>query len=160
MRQRGCATPKAPQRLARMLATQRRRLGSPYRELRTMSFWEAVWLIVIAFAFIAYLMAMFTIIVDLFRDKSVSGVMKAVWFACLIFFPLITALVYLVVRGGGMAERSARDRRAVSEAENDYIRSVAGSVSPAEQIAEAKRLLDSGAISAAEFDALKSKALG
>jgi hypothetical protein len=124
-----------------------------------MSFWEAVWLIIISFAFIAYLMAMFTIIVDLFRDKSVSGVMKAVWFALLIFFPLITALVYLVVRGGGMAERSSRDHRAVRQAEDEYIRSVAGSAGPAEQIAEGKRLLDSGAIDAEEFAALKAKAL-
>ena len=124
-----------------------------------MSFWEAVWLIIISFAFIAYLMAMFTIIVDLFRDKSVSGVMKAVWFALLIFFPLITALVYLVVRGSGMAERSARDHQAVRDAQDDYIRSVAAPAGPAEQIAEGKKLLDSGAISASEFDALKAKAL-
>ncbi|MGB3258276.1 MAG: SHOCT domain-containing protein [Ornithinimicrobium sp.] len=124
-----------------------------------MSFFEAVWLIVISFAFIAYLMAMFTIITDLFRDKSVSGGMKAVWFVCLIIFPLLTALIYLVVRGGGMAERSAKDMESMRAAQEGYIRDVAGSTSPSEQIAQAKQLLDSGALSQEEFDALKAKAL-
>lgn len=124
-----------------------------------MSFFEAVWLIVISFAFIAYLMAMFTIITDLFRDKSVSGGMKAVWFVCLIIFPLLTALIYLVVRGGGMAERSAKDMESMRAAQEGYIRDVAGSTSPSEQIAQAKQLLDSGALSHEEFDALKAKAL-
>lgn len=124
-----------------------------------MSFWEVVWLIVISFAFIAYLMAMFTIIVDLFRDKELSGVMKAVWFICLIFFPFITALVYLIARGNGMAERSAKEAQAMRTAQEGYIREVAGSAGPADQIAQAKQLLDSGAISQEEFAALKAKAL-
>ena len=126
-----------------------------------MSFWEVVWLIVISFAFIAYLMAMFTIIVDLFRDKELSGVMKAVWFLCLIFFPFLTALVYLIARGNGMAERSAKEAQAMRTAQEGYIREVAGSggANPADQIAQAKQLLDSGAISQEEFAALKAKAL-
>ena len=127
-----------------------------------MSFWEVVWLIVISFAFIAYLMAMFTIIVDLFRDKELSGVLKAVWFLCLIVLPFLTALVYLVTRGNGMAERSARQTQAVRTAQEGYIREVAGedrSDDPAAQIAQAKQLLDSGAISQEEFQALKARAL-
>ena len=127
-----------------------------------MSFWEVVWLIVIAFAFIAYLMAMFTIIVDLFRDKELSGVLKAVWFLCLIVLPFLTALVYLVTRGNGMAERSARETQATRTAQEGYIREVAGearSADPAAQIAQAKQLLDSGAISQEEFQALKARAL-
>lgn len=122
------------------------------------TFWEWFWLFFVTFAFVAYLFAMFTIIVDLFRDKSVSGAMKAVWFILLIFFPIITALAYLIVRGGGMAERQAAEAKAVKEAQDTYIRDVAGS-SPADQIAQAKQLLDSGAISEAEFQALKAKAL-
>ena len=125
-----------------------------------MSFWEAVWLIFISFAFIAYLMAMFTIILDLFRDKSVSGVVKAIWFIALIFLPLITAILYLIVRGSGMAERSAKDAEAMRSAQDDYIRSVAGSTSATEQIEQGKKLLDSGAITQEEFAALKAKALG
>ncbi|MGB3763516.1 MAG: SHOCT domain-containing protein [Ornithinimicrobium sp.] len=124
-----------------------------------MSFFEAVWLVIMSFAFIAYLMAMFSIITDLFRDTSVSGAMKAVWLVCLIIFPLLTALVYLVVRGAGMAERSAKDLESMRAAQEGYIRDVAGSSSPSEQIAQAKQLLDSGALSQAEFDALKAKAL-
>ncbi|MDF3043902.1 MAG: hypothetical protein K0R30_130 [Ornithinibacter sp.] len=124
-----------------------------------MSFWEAVWLIVISFAFIAYLMAMFMIIVDLFRDSSVSGVMKAVWLVLLIVVPLVTALVYLAVRGDGMAERTAEHHRDARQAQDEYVRSVARGSGPAEQIAEGKRMLDAGAITATEFDALKAKAL-
>ncbi|HET6939665.1 MAG TPA: SHOCT domain-containing protein, partial [Nocardioides sp.] len=114
---------------------------------------------IISFAFIAYLMVMFNIIIDLFRDKSVSGWAKALWIVCLIFFPLITALVYLIARGGGMADRSVAEARQVQADTDDYIRSVASSASPAEQIAQAKGLLDSGAITQQEFDALKAKAL-
>jgi hypothetical protein len=123
-----------------------------------MSFWDVIWFIIVSFAFIAYLMVMFNIIGDLFRDRSTSGVMKAVWIICLIFLPFLTAVVYLIARGQGMYERQAQ---AVSEArtnQEEYIRSVA-TVSPADQIAQAKGLLDSGAISQAEFEALKAKAL-
>ena len=127
-----------------------------------MSFWEVVWLIVISFAFIAYLMAMFTIIVDLFRDKELSGVLKAVWFLCLVVLPFLTALVYLVTRGNGMAERTDRETQARRTAQEGYIREVVGearSTDPAAQIAQAKQLLDSGAISEEEFRALKARAL-
>jgi predicted PurR-regulated permease PerM len=124
-----------------------------------MSFWDVIWFIIVSFAFIAYLMVMFNIIIDLFRDKSVSGGMKALWIVCLIFFPLITALIYLIVRGGGMAERSVAEARQMQADTDDYIRSVAGGASPADQIAKAKALLDSGAITQQEFEALKAKAL-
>lgn len=128
-----------------------------------MSFWNVVWLIFISFAFIAYLMAMFSIILDLFRDKAVSGAIKALWLVCLIFFPLITAIVYLIVRGGGMAERNVKDAETMRAAQDDYIRSVAassGGASATDQIEQGKRLLDSGAITQDEFAALKAKALG
>ena len=123
------------------------------------SFWEWFWIAFLTFAFVAYLFAMFTIIVDLFRDKTVSGGMKAVWFIFLILFPVLTALVYLIARGGGMAERQMKDAQAVKEAQDSYIRDVAGS-SPADQIAKAKELHNSGAITDEEYEALKAKALG
>jgi Short C-terminal domain/Phospholipase_D-nuclease N-terminal len=122
------------------------------------SFWEWFWIAFLTFAFVAYLFAMFTIIVDLFRDKTVSGWMKAVWFIFLILFPVLTALVYLIARGGGMAERQMKDAQAVKEAQDSYIRDVAGS-SPADQIAKAKELHNSGAITDEEYEALKAKAL-
>jgi len=125
-----------------------------------MSFWDIVWFIIISFAFVAYLMVLFAIVGDLFRDSETSGVAKAIWIFCLIFFPFITALVYFIVRGQGMASRAARQATTVKAAQDDYIRQVAGGgASPAEQIAKAKELLDTGAISQQEFDALKAKAL-
>jgi predicted PurR-regulated permease PerM len=123
-----------------------------------MSFWDIIWFIFVSFAFIAYLMFMFNIIGDLFRDRTVSGGMKAVWMICLILFPFLTAIVYLIVRGQGMYERQAAAVSEVRASQEEYIRSVA-TVSPTDQIAQAKSLLDSGAISQAEFDSLKAKAL-
>ena len=75
-----------------------------------MSFWDIVWFILISFAFMAYLMVMFAIITDLFRDPDASGIVKAVWIIALIFAPFVTAVVYLIVRGKGMGERQLRAR--------------------------------------------------
>lgn len=124
------------------------------------SFWEIVWFIFIFFAFMAYLMVIFQVIGDLFRDDSVSGWLKAVWIIALIFLPFLTLLVYLIARGKGMAERSAQAMDTARRAQDDYVRSVAGAgASAPDQIAKAKELLDSGAITADEFAALKAKAL-
>jgi len=122
------------------------------------NFWDSVWLIFSAFLFVAYLFVMFQVITDLFRDDKVSGFGKAAWIVGLIFLPMLTALVYIVARGSGMTERQ---RAAVQRAKADtdaYIRQVAGK-SPAEQIAEAKALLDAGTIAPEEFQRLKAKAL-
>jgi len=123
------------------------------------SFWDIVWFIFITFAFVAYLMILFSILGDLFRDKETSGVVKALWIIALVVLPFLTALVYLIVRGHGMADRSVQQAQEIKKAQDEYIRDVAG-VTPTEQIAKAKDLLDSGAISQAEFDKLKTKALG
>jgi hypothetical protein len=122
------------------------------------SFWDLIWWFLAVFIFFAYLMALFSIIGDIFRDHKLSGGWKAVWIFFLIFFPIITALVYLIARGGGMGERQAAAAQQYKTAQDDYIKSVAGA-SPTDQIAQAKSLLDSGAISQAEFETLKSKAL-
>jgi hypothetical protein len=122
------------------------------------NFWDVVLLMMSTFFFVAYLIVMFQIVVDLFRDEQLGGGSKVLWAIGLIFLPVLTALVYLVARGGGMAARSrASVDRARSEAEA-YIRGVAGR-SPAADIAEAKALLDAGTIDQAEFDRLKAKAL-
>ncbi|MBW0253527.1 SHOCT domain-containing protein [Cellulomonas sp. PS-H5] len=123
-------------------------------------FWDIIWWFVWAFVFIAYLFALFSIITDLFRDRELSGWWKAVWLIFLLVLPFVTALVYLIARGRGMAERSARSAVAARKAGDAYIRDVAGSASPGQQIAQAKALLDEGAISAEEFAALKDHALG
>lgn len=124
------------------------------------SFWDFFWFTVSFFLLMAYLVVLFQILTDLFRDKGVSGAMKAVWVFCLIFFPIITSLVYLIVRGQGMAERNVAAVQAAQADTEAYIRSVSsGNGSPADEIARAKGLLDAGAISQAEFDALKARAL-
>lgn len=121
--------------------------------------WDVLWWIFLFYIFFAYLMVLFSIVGDLFRDKDVSGWLKAVWILCLIFFPFITLLVYLITRGKGMAERSQEQMLKQKSATDTYIREVAASASPAEEIAKAKGLLDSGAISAEEYAAIKAKAL-
>ena len=125
-----------------------------------MSFWDIVWFIIFSYAFIAYLMMLFSLIGDLFRDREASGVVKAVWLVLFIFVPFITALVYLIVRGNGMAERSQRQMQAAKAQQDRYIQEVAGTgPSPAAQIAQAKELRDAGEITADEFASLKARAL-
>ncbi|WP_454050636.1 SHOCT domain-containing protein [Cellulomonas sp. Marseille-Q8402] len=122
-------------------------------------FWDIIWWFVWAFVFVAYLFALFSIISDLFRDRELSGWWKAVWLVALLVLPFLTALVYLIARGKGMAERNVRAVSTAREQSDAYIRDVAGS-SPGAQIAQAKQLLDSGAITAEEFATLKAHALG
>jgi len=130
-----------------------------------MSFWDVVWFIFISFAFAAYLMVIFSIIGDIFRDRTMAGWGKAVWVTALILVPLLTSLVYLIARGGDMADRSARAAAAHRAAQDAHIREVVGHATPTDhptptdQIAQARELLDSGAISRSEYDALKTKAL-
>ncbi len=125
------------------------------------NFWDFIWLLFWTFAFVAYLFAIFAIIGDLFRDHKLAGGWKAVWIIFLIFLPFLTALVYLIARGKGMAERSQAAAADAQQATDAYIRQAAGSsASPAEEIAKAKALLDAGSITQAEYDTLKAKALG
>ncbi len=128
-----------------------------------MSFWEVLWFIIICYAFIAYLMLLFHILVDVFRDDELSGFGKAGWIIFLVLLPLIAALVYLIARGRGMAERQQAYLKRQIAAQDEYIRSVAGTngsgPSAASQIAEAKALLDSGDITQGEYETLKAKAL-
>lgn len=123
-----------------------------------MGFWDFIWLFFWSFAFIAYLFALFAIIGDLFRDHKLNGWWKAVWIIFLLFVPFLTALVYLIARGAGMAERSQKEARQAQSAADDYIKSVAGS-SPSDEIAKAKGLLDAGTITQDEYDLIKAKAL-
>jgi hypothetical protein len=122
------------------------------------NFWDFILLIASTFIFVAYLIVLFQIVVDLFRDTEMGGGAKVLWIVGLIFLPVLTSLIYILARGRGMAGRqSAAVGRARAEAEA-YIRDVAGK-SPADQIAAAKALLDAGTINADEFARLKAKAL-
>jgi len=122
------------------------------------NFWDMVWLMLSTFFFVAYLIIMFQIVVDLFRDSELGGGSKVLWVVGLIFIPVLTAIIYIIARGKGMAARQqASLQRARAETET-YIKEVAGK-SPAQHIAEAKALLDAGTINQAEFETLKAKAL-
>lgn len=123
-----------------------------------MQFAQSIWLVFEIFLFIAYLIVLFQVIGDLFRDRNMNGWERAIWILFLVIVPLITALVYLIVRGRGMGERQAEAQRLARSQAEDYIRSVA-TAGPAEEIAQAKALLDSGAITATEFEQLKAAAL-
>jgi uncharacterized membrane protein len=126
-------------------------MGGSFGDFLVWVFW--------VFVFVAYLMVIFSIIGDLFRDHTLSGWWKAVWIIFLIFLPFITALVYLIARGGSMQKRAMAQAQEMQTAQAEYIRQTAGSSSAADDIAKAKTLLDSGAITQAEFDSLKAKAL-
>lgn len=123
------------------------------------SFWNIFWMFFWTFALFAYLIVLFRIVVDLFQDTALSGWWKALWVVCLFFLPFLTALVYLVARGGAMAARQALQAKMARESTESYIRSVSGPPSPAEEIAKAKALLEAGTISESEFAALKYRAL-
>lgn len=116
------------------------------------SFWFFIW--------IAALMVWFRCLMDLFRDSSLSGGAKAGWAVLLIFVPWFGALIYLIARGRSMTDRQMAEISQRQAEQEKYIQHVAGtSQAPAEQIASAKALLDSGAITQADFEALKAKAL-
>jgi hypothetical protein len=100
------------------------------------------------------------VLTDVFSRHDISGWTKALWALFVIVLPFIGVLTYLIAQSEGMAERRSGAERVARAETEDYIRSVASTADPAEQIARGKELLDSGAITPAEFDALKQKALG
>lgn len=119
-------------------------------------FWTMLWF----FLWFAWLMLLFRVFADIFRSKDMGGGAKTFWVIFVIVVPWLGILVYLIARGGGMAERAIEQQKDMQAAQADYIKSVAGSGGSAtDQIASAKSLLESGAITQAEFDTLKAKAL-
>ena len=124
-----------------------------------MEFGQFLWSLLLIFFMIMYFMILFSVVIDLFRNHQMGGFAKALWIIFLIFIPLISLLIYVIVYGKGMAERQQSAVVQAQQEQDAYIKQVAGT-SPAEQIAQAQQLLNSGAISQDEFDKLKSKALG
>ena len=133
-------------------------MGQILAESAEMSFWDFIWFIFWMYVLIAYLMVMFQIIMDIFRDHDLGGGAKALWCIGLLFFPIIVALIYLIVRGKQMGVRQMERVRQQQGETEQYIQSVAGR-SPADEISSAKKLLDAGTITQAEFDSIKVKAL-
>ena len=123
-------------------------------------FWSMLWFF---FLFI-WIVILFHVLTDLFRDHELSGGVKTLWVLFLVFLPFLAVLVYVISRGKGMAERTAARQQQAQEQFEGYVRSVATTgdgttTTPADQIAQAKQLLDAGTIDQAEFDRLKAKAL-
>lgn len=128
--------------------------------LADINFADVMWSMIAFFFFVIVLTMIFQIIVDVFRSDDLSGASKAIWAIFIVLLPWLAIFVYLIARGGGMAERAVRSDQEAQEQFAAYVASVAPpGRSAAGEIADAKALLESGAITQAEFDALKSKAL-
>jgi len=120
------------------------------------SFGDVLWTTFVIFVWAMFLVILINVLIDLFRSRDLSGWMKAIWVLVLVVLPLIGVLIYLIARGGGMAQRAAEaQQRDVAQ-----LKQMVGSPgTPADQIAQAKALLDSGAIDQAEYGKLKAQAL-
>jgi hypothetical protein len=120
-------------------------------------FLDILWTMFIFFLFIIWIWILITVFADIFRRKDIGGGMKAIWIIFVIVLPYLGVLVYLIANHDGMADRNIQQIQKQQEATDAYIKSVAGGA--AAEIEKAKGLLDSGAITQAEFDAIKQKAL-
>jgi hypothetical protein len=122
-------------------------------------FLDVLWTMLIFFAWIIWFWLLITVFADVFRRHDTSGVSKVLWIIFVILVPFLGVFIYLIVNHDGMTERSTSQAQAQRAQMDDYVRSVAGSGGAAAEIEKAKGLLDSGAITQAEFDAIKAKAL-
>ena len=122
-------------------------------------FLEVLWTLLVFFAWVAWFWLLITIAVDVFRRRDIGGGKKALWLIFMVFVPFIGVFAYLLANHDEMAQRNIEQAQAQRAQYDDYVRSVAGSGGAASEIDKAKNLLDSGAITQAEFDAIKAKAL-
>jgi Short C-terminal domain/Phospholipase_D-nuclease N-terminal len=120
-------------------------------------FLDVLWTMFIFFLFVIWIWILITVFADVFRRKDIGGGMKAIWIVFVILLPYLGVLVYLIANHDGMADRNLQQAQKQQEATDAYIKSVAGGA--AAEIEKAKGLLDSGAITQAEFDSIKAKAL-
>jgi hypothetical protein len=123
-------------------------------------FLNVLWDILIVFAWILFIWVAIVVFTDLFRRRDLSGWAKAGWVILIVILPWIGVLAYLIFNHDGMAERNEKQAQAGQAQFDQYVRDAAGKGGPASEIETAKKLLDSGAITQAEFDAIKAKVLG
>jgi heme/copper-type cytochrome/quinol oxidase subunit 2 len=123
-------------------------------------FLNIFWTILIFFAWVVYIWIAVTVLVDVFRRRDSSGWAKAAWVIFVIVVPFVGVLAYLIFNHDGMAERSGKEAEASQAQVDEYVRKTAGTGGPASEIETAKKLLDAGDITQAEFDAIKAKAIG
>jgi hypothetical protein len=137
--------------------------ASPSKEVLVLAadypFLDILWTMLIFFLWIAWFWLLITVFADVFRRRDTSGFSKVLWIIFVILVPFLGVFVYLIVNHDEMAQRNIKQAQAQQAQMDDYVRSVAGSGGAASEIEKAKGLLDSGAISQAEFDAIKQKAL-
>ena len=122
-------------------------------------FLEVFWTMLIFFVFVIWIWILITVFSDIFRRHDISGFAKTMWIIFVIILPYLGVFVYLIAEHAGMTERSIKAQQQAKSEFDQYVQSAAAKTDPAEQIAKAKQMLDSGAINQAEFDQLKQKAL-
>lgn len=121
---------------------------------------DFLWAMVVFFFMVMYFMILFNILGDLFRSKDLNGFSKTIWILALFFLPFLSILIYMVVRGNGMADRAIEAAGKAREQQVAMAKQIVSSEgTAADQIHKAKELLDAGAITQAEYDAIKAKAL-
>jgi Short C-terminal domain/Phospholipase_D-nuclease N-terminal len=122
-------------------------------------FLEVFWTMLIFFAFVIWIWILITVLADIFRRHDTSGFAKVLWIIFIVVLPYFGVFIYLIAEHKGMTERAIKQQEAAKSQFDQYVQSVAAETNPTEQIAKAKGLLDSGAITQAEFDQMKQKAL-
>jgi Phospholipase_D-nuclease N-terminal/Short C-terminal domain len=122
-------------------------------------FLDVLWTLLIFFAWIIWFWLLITVFADIFRRHDTSGFAKVLWIIFVIVLPFLGVFVYMIANHEGMTERSVKQAQAQQQATDAYIKSVASSGGAASEIEKAQALLSSGAITQAEFDELKRKAL-
>ncbi len=122
-------------------------------------FLEVFWEMLIFFGFVIWIWLLFVVFGDIFRRHDTSGGMKVLWIVLIVVLPYFGVFIYLIAEQKGMAERSLAAKQQAEDQFSAYVKQTASASDPAEQIAKAKGLLDSGAISQAEFDSIKQRAL-
>jgi len=125
--------------------------------LADFTFGQALLTVLEVFLFAAWLMVLFSIIGDLFRDHQLSGWAKALWVLFLIFVPFLSALVYLIARGDGMRERALHEQQEAQNQVDAYIRQTAGGESAADELTKLAKLHDEKKLSDEEFEKAKAK---
>lgn len=127
--------------------------------LADISFGEGLLLVFEFFLLFAWIWILITVIMDLFRDHELSGVAKAVWVFFLVFLPFLGVLLYLIVRGNGMRDRTIKEQADAKKHFDEYVREQAGSASPADELHKLAELKEKGALSSEEFEKAKAKLL-
>ena len=122
-------------------------------------FLDVLWTMLVFFLWVAWFIVLFHVVADIFRRRDASGAKKTIWLIFVLFFPFVGVFAYLIANSDDMAMRNLEQARTKQAQMDDYVRTVAGSGGAAAEIEHAKKLLDSGAITQPEFEAIKAKAL-